>query len=188
MKKRHWIVAGLAASAGGALFYVLRCRHAQTSFPISREGLTYITCLKCGLHRLYDPESMQAYGPWTDTPAGAVEGATIVAIKKGLAPDRRATARVRKRASVKAKTTKSGEEDQAAETRDLSERGLFLFTNLPVEADTDLQLILTLPPEVTKGTPTLVCAHGKVVRVEKAKGKRTGVAVAIERIEPLPQV
>ena len=188
MKRRHWIVAGLAAGAGGALFYVLRCRHAQTSFPMTREGLTYITCLKCGLHQLYDPESMQGYGPWTNTPAAAVERATVVAIKKGLAPDRRSATRVRKRTTVKARNAKSAEEDQEAETRDLSERGLFLFTDLPVEAESELQLILTLPPEITKNTPTLVCCHGKVVRVEKGEKKRTGIAVSIERIEPLPQI
>src|SRR5262249_10461507 len=188
MRKRHWILVGLAASAGGALSYVFRCRHAQTSFPITREGLTYITCLKCGLHRLYDTGNMHGYGPWTATPAAAVERATEAAIRKGLAPDRRAATRFRKRASVKARSPKSGEEDHAAETRDLSERGLFLFTNLPVEADSDLDLVLTLPREITKGTPTLVCCHGKVVRVEKAKNKRTGVAVAIDRIKALPQV
>jgi hypothetical protein len=88
MKKRHWIVAGLAAGAGGALFYVLRCRHARTSFPITRESVTYITCLKCGLHRLYDTKNMQGYGPWTITPAAAVEPATAAAIRKGLTPDR----------------------------------------------------------------------------------------------------
>lgn len=188
MKKRHWIVAGLAAGAGGALFYVLRCRHAQTSFPITREGVTYITCVKCGLHRLYDTRNMEGYGPWMDTPAAAVEGATETAIRRGLAPDRRNAARIRKRTAVKAQSPKSGEEDQAAETRDLSERGLFMFTKLPVEAQTDLELILTLPPDITKGAPMLVCCHGKVVRVEKTKKKRTGVAVSIDRIEPLPQI
>jgi hypothetical protein len=131
---------------------------------------------------------MQGYGPWTDTPAAAVERATVVAIEKGLAPDRRAAARLRKRTSATARSQESGEEDQAAETRDLSERGLFLFTNLPVEAESELQLVLTLPPEITKDTPRLVCCYGKVVRVEKAKNKRSGVAVSIDRIEPLPQI
>jgi hypothetical protein len=188
MKKRHWIVAGLAAGTGGALFYVLRCRHARTSFPITRESVTYITCLKCGLHRLYDTKNMQGYGPWTITPAAAVEPATAAAIRKGLTPDRRTAARFRKRTSVKARSPKSREQDQAAETRDLSERGLFVFTNLPVESASDLELVLMLPPEITKDTPTLVCCHGKVVRVEKAKNKRTGVAVSINRIESLPQL
>ena len=188
MRKRHWILAGLAAGAGGALFYVLRCRHAQTSFPITREGLTYITCLKCGQHRLYDTRSMEGYGPWSETPAAAVDRSTETAIRRGLAPDRRTTARVRKRTAVKARNPKTGEEDQAAEIRDLSERGLFLFTKLPMEPESDMELVLMLPDEITNDGSKLVCCHGKVVRVEKSSKKRTGVAVAIERIEPLPQV
>src|SRR5919108_5267771 len=112
MKKSGWFAAGLAASVGGALLYVFRCWHASTSFPITREGVTYITCLKCGQHRLYDTGNMQGYGPWTDTPRGAVERAMPAAIKHGQAPDRRGTARLRKRTAVKARNPKSGEEDQ----------------------------------------------------------------------------
>jgi len=188
MKKRQLILAGLAAGAGGALFYVLRCRHAQTSFPITREGLTYITCLKCGQHRLYDTEAMEGYGPWSETPAAAVGRAQETAIRRGLAPDRRSTARVQKRTAVKARNPKTGEEDEAAEIRDLSERGLFVFTSLPMQPDTDLELVLMLPNEITKDGSKLVCCHGRVVRVEKSSKKRTGIAVAIERIEPMPQV
>lgn len=188
MKKRHVFAAGLAASVGGGLLYVFRCRHARTSFPITRKGVTYITCLKCGLHRLYDTTNMERYGPWSAALDAVVQRATQAAVRTGRAADRRGEARLSKRTSIKARSPKSGEEDQAAETRDLSARGLFLFTNLPVEADSDLELILTLPPEITKDTPTLVCCHGKVVRVEKAKNKRTGIAVAIKRIKPLPQV
>jgi hypothetical protein len=168
--------------------YVFRCRHARTSFPITRKGVTYITCLKCGLHRLYDTAKMEQYGPWTAAIDAVMQRATQAAVRTGRVADRRGAARLQKRASVRARNPKSGEEDQAAEIRDLSERGLFVFTNLPVEADSDLELILTLPPEIAKHTPTLVCCQGKVVRVEKAKNKRTGIAVSIERIEPMPQV
>jgi hypothetical protein len=88
-----------------------------------------------------------------------------------------------------AKNPKSGEEDQAAETRDLSERGLFVFTSLPVAAGTDLEFLLTLPREIAKDKRKLVCCQGKVVRVErKGRSKRTGIAVAIDRIEALPQI
>src|SRR5262245_2407298 len=121
MKKSDWFAATVAAALGGALFYIVRCRHSNTSFPITREGVTYITCLKCGQIRLYDTENMQGYGPWTETPSRAVERSTEEAIKRGLAPDRRTTTRVRKRTTVKARNLKSGQEDQAAETRDLSQ-------------------------------------------------------------------
>ena len=188
MKRSDWFAAGLAATVGGALLYVFRCRHASTSFPITREGLTYITCLKCGSHRLYDTGNMQGYGPWTATPRAAVERTPELAIRAGQAPERRSTARVRKRTTVKARNLKSGEEDQAAETRDLSERGLFIFTKLPMEAASEMELILTLPPDIAPDASGLVCCQGKVVRVEKSKNKRTGVAVAIERMERVPQI
>jgi PilZ domain len=188
MKKSDWFAATVAAGVGGALLYVFRCRHASTSFPITREGATYITCLKCGSHRLYDTGNMQGYGPWTATPRAALERATEAAIEAGEAPDRRATARVRKRTAVKARNLKNGQEDQEAETRDLSERGLFLFTKLPVQAASELELILVLPPEIAPDASGLVCCQGKVVRVEKSRNKGTGVAVAIERMERLPQI
>src|SRR5262249_657044 len=183
-----WFAATVAAGVGGALFYIVRCRHSNTSFPITREGATYITCLKCGQHRLYDTGNMQGYGPWTETPAGAVERAAGEAIKRGQAPDRRGAARVRKRTTVKARNLKNGQEDEVAETRDLSERGLFLFTKLPVEAASELELILVLPPEIAPEASGLVCCQGKVVRVEKSRKKGTGVAVAIDRMERLPQI
>jgi hypothetical protein len=188
MKKSDLFAAAVAASVSGALLYVFRCRHARTSFPITREGATYITCLKCGQHRLYDTGNMQGYGPWTATPRAALERATEAAIQTGQTPDRRGAARVRKRTSVKARNLKNGQEDQAAETRDLSERGLFIFTKLPVEAASELELILMLPPEIAPDASGLVCCQGKVVRVEKSRNKGTGVAVAIDRMERLPQI
>ena len=188
MKRSDWFAATVAAAVGGALFYIVRCRHSNTSFPITREGVTYITCLKCGQIRLYDTGNMQGYGPWTETPRAAVERATEAAIKAGQAPDRRGAPRVRKRTTVKARKLKSGEEDQAAETRDLSERGLFIFTKLPMEPASELELILTLPPDIAPDASGLVCCQGKVVRVEKSGNKGTGVAVAIERMERVPQI
>ncbi len=188
MKKSDWFAATLAAGVGGALLYIFHCRHSSTSFPITREGLTYITCLKCGQHRLYDAGNMQGYGTWMATPRAAVERSMEAAIRHGQAPDRREKVRFRKRTPVKARDPKNGQEDTAAETRDLSERGLFIFTKLPVEAASELELILTLPPEIVPDGAGLVCCQGKVVRVEKGRNKGTGVAVAIERMERMPQI
>lgn len=67
MKRSDWIGAGLAATLAGALFFVWRCPHRKTSFPITRRGLTYITCTSCGFHRLYDIHVMRGYGPWANS-------------------------------------------------------------------------------------------------------------------------
>jgi hypothetical protein len=110
-------------------------------------------------------------------------------MRNGRATDRRRAARFQKRTPAKVRNPKSGEEDRAAETRDLSERGLFVFTTLPLEEGINLEFVLMLPREVAKDGPKLVSCHGKVVRVERnRRRKRTGIAVAINQIQAVPQL
>jgi hypothetical protein len=71
-------------------------------------------------------------------------------------------------------------------TRDISTRGVYFTIEQDLNAGTELDITLTLPSEVTRGSEVFVHAMGKVVRVDKASegvSSRIGVAAVIERYE-----
>ena len=43
----------------GSLF---GCWHRRMSWPITRDGQTYRTCLKCGMCRGFDPKTWKTFG------------------------------------------------------------------------------------------------------------------------------
>ncbi len=75
----------------------------------------------------------------------------------------------------------------AASTRDVSLGGLFLFTDAPFKAGSDIEIVLMLPKELGLPSSEMVCCHGTVVRVEIAAG-RCGIAARIERFADVPQL
>lgn len=71
-------------------------------------------------------------------------------------------------------------------TRDISTRGLYFVIDQDLKAGSELDITLTLPGEITRGSAVLVRATGKVVRVERWKedeSDRLGVAAVIERYD-----
>jgi c-di-GMP-binding flagellar brake protein YcgR len=71
-------------------------------------------------------------------------------------------------------------------TRDISTRGLYFTIEDDLATGTELDITLTLPSEVTRGSEVFIRAMGKVMRVEKKPGmdsSRVGVAAVIERYE-----
>jgi c-di-GMP-binding flagellar brake protein YcgR len=75
---------------------------------------------------------------------------------------------------------------QQGKTRDISTRGLYFVIEQNLEADSELDLTLTLPAEITHGTEVFVRALGRVVRVERHSedgDARMGVAAVIERYD-----
>lgn len=71
-------------------------------------------------------------------------------------------------------------------TRDISTRGVYFTFETDLEPGTELDITLTLPAEITRGTEVFVRAQGKVVRVEKKPEngtERTGIAAVIERYD-----
>jgi hypothetical protein len=77
--------------------------------------------------------------------------------------------------------------EHAAEIRDVSSSGVFLYTNSPMKKGTELELVLILPPELTSGEKCWVCCQATIVRVED-RGGRFGVAARIRRMDVLPEV
>ena len=71
-------------------------------------------------------------------------------------------------------------------TRDISTRGLYFTVEEDVGAGAELDITLTLPSEVTRGSEVFIRATGRVVRVDKKPengNSRVGVAAVIERYE-----
>jgi hypothetical protein len=77
-------------------------------------------------------------------------------------------------------------ERQEGSTRDISTRGLYFVIDQNVEAGSELDITLTLPTEVTRGSEVSVRALGRVMRVERRiedHTPRMGVAAMIERYD-----
>ncbi|HTZ48966.1 MAG TPA: PilZ domain-containing protein [Verrucomicrobiae bacterium] len=75
---------------------------------------------------------------------------------------------------------------QDGRTRDISTRGLYFIVSQDLQAGSELDITLTLPAEITRGSAVLVRAQGKVVRVERRLEdgeSRMGVAAVIERYD-----
>src|SRR5262245_49680872 len=77
-------------------------------------------------------------------------------------------------------------ETQKGKTRDISTRGLYFVIDQDLRDGSELDIMLTLPKEMTNGDEVLVKASGKVVRVEERLedgSLRRGVAAIIERYD-----
>jgi len=82
--------------------------------------------------------------------------------------------------------TEKALDSQKGKTRDISTRGLYFVMDQDPQTGSRLDLVLTLPTEVTSGTEVMVHALGKVLRVEPRMedgNTRMGVAAVIERYD-----
>ena len=71
-------------------------------------------------------------------------------------------------------------------TRDISTRGVYFTLDEGLNDGAELDITLTLPSEVTRGSEVFIRAMGKVVRVDRRPendASRVGVAAIIERYE-----
>jgi len=105
----------------------------------------------------------------------------------GLMPERRAARRYDLSLPVMIRAAAHGvAETQKGKTRDISTRGLYFVIDQDLGDGSDLDIMLTLPGEMTHGDEVLVKASGKVVRVEprvEDGTPRQGVAAVIERYD-----
>ncbi len=77
-----------------------------------------------------------------------------------------------------------GVQEESSLTRDVSARGAFFYIDRSLAEGTPVELILTLPAEITLTESIRVRCRGKVVRVVgSANGGKTGVAAVIERYD-----
>ena len=73
-----------------------------------------------------------------------------------------------------------------AECRDVSSQGVYFFLEEPLKSGSELEIMLTLPPEITRGDPVRVRCEARVQRSENIKEGRVGIAAKIERYRFLP--
>jgi len=97
--------------------------------------------------------------------------------------DKRATRRFALRLPV---TVRYGEEEQehAAQTRDVSARGICFYVDSAIQAGSPIDFTLTLPPEITLTESIRVRCKGRVVRVEGGTpANKLAVAAVIDEYE-----
>ena len=99
--------------------------------------------------------------------------------------ERRAGTRISTRVPTRVRTHEGT--DHAAQTRDVSANGVFLYTKSRMKEGSDVELVLILPPELTSGEKCWVCCQATIVRVEE-NGSEFGVAAQIQRMDILPEV
>lgn len=78
------------------------------------------------------------------------------------------------------------EESRNGKTRDISTRGVYFVIDEDITAGAEVDFMLTLPAEITRGTEVFIRAHGRVVRVENKLEDgttRLGVAAVIEKYD-----
>jgi len=100
--------------------------------------------------------------------------------------ERRSSDRISKTLPARVRSGPAAPEFSAT-TRDLSQGGIFLYTDAEVKAGSDVELVLVLPEELTGGEKCWVCCQASVVRVEP-NGSQFGVAARIKRMDVLPEI
>jgi len=81
---------------------------------------------------------------------------------------------------------KAEPESKNGKTRDISTRGVYFTIDEDIVPGSEVDFMLTLPAEITRGTEVFIRAHGKVVRVEQKNEDgtaRMGVAAVIEKYD-----
>lgn len=100
--------------------------------------------------------------------------------------DRRTARRFHMALPLQVRITNNGNNpEKPAQTRDVSFRGVYFLTDLPVETGSTLELVLTLPQQITLAGDVRIRCFGSVLRVEEHEDS-LGVAARIDRYEFLP--
>jgi PilZ domain len=76
-------------------------------------------------------------------------------------------------------------EEIAAQTRDVSFRGVYFLTDAAFEEGSPVELVLTLPQKITLAGDVRIRCFANILRVEPREDLR-GVAARIDRYEFLP--
>ncbi|MBZ5701568.1 MAG: PilZ domain-containing protein [Acidobacteriia bacterium] len=80
-------------------------------------------------------------------------------------------------------TTGAAVAETSTESRDVSSRGVYFYLSKDVKEGSAVEIILTLPNEITMAGPVKVRCLGRVQRTEERAEGAVGVVAAIERYE-----
>jgi Tfp pilus assembly protein PilZ len=99
--------------------------------------------------------------------------------------DRRLSQRYSLRAPLRVRMRKSNLAEQAAESENLSQRGVFFATDLPLNKGVSLDLLLEMPEEISGVPAAQWLCTGHVVRVvpRGSLGEKQGVGVQFDFYE-----
>lgn len=98
--------------------------------------------------------------------------------------ERRTTQRFQMRLPLTVRwTTGAAVGETATESRDVSSRGVYFFLSKDVREGSPVEILLTLPNEITLAGPVRVRCLGRVQRTEPRDEGSIGVVAAIERYE-----
>jgi hypothetical protein len=102
--------------------------------------------------------------------------------------EKRATRRFALRLPVSVSYSEAGDKEKAAQTRDVSARGICFYVDSSIASGSAIEFTLTLPPEITLTESIRVRCKGKVVRVDNGgpEGK-VAVAAVIDEYEFLSE-
>jgi hypothetical protein len=102
--------------------------------------------------------------------------------------EKRATRRFALRLPVSVNYDTAGAHDKAAQTRDVSARGICFYVDSAIQAGSPIEFTLTLPPEITLTESIHVRCKGRVVRVDdNSNNGKMAVAAVIDEYEFLAQ-
>lgn len=76
-------------------------------------------------------------------------------------------------------------EEKVAHTRDVSFRGVYFMMDAPPEQGSAVEIVLTLPQQITLAGEVRIRCFAKILRIEDGNGS-AGVAASIDRYEFLP--
>ncbi|HKN36148.1 MAG TPA: PilZ domain-containing protein [Terriglobales bacterium] len=103
-------------------------------------------------------------------------------------PEKRATRRFTLRLPVAVTYSENGVQEKAAQTRDVSARGICFYVDSAITSGAPIEFTLTLPPEITLTEAIRVRCKGKVVRVnDTSPGGKMAVAAVIDEYEFLSE-
>jgi hypothetical protein len=73
--------------------------------------------------------------------------------------------------------------EQSTHSEDVSSRGVYFYIDKDVKSGSSIEIVMTLPHEVTLAGPVRVRCTGHVARTEHRGGSKVGIVAAIERYE-----
>lgn len=99
-------------------------------------------------------------------------------------PERRSAQRFRIKLPMTVRwTTGSAVGEAKTESKDVSSRGVYFFLPKEVKNGSPVEIVLTLPHEITLAGPVRVRCLGRIQRTHEEDGGRSGVVAEIERYE-----
>ena len=149
-------------------------RRGDTKSP--RSGCS--TFVRSKLPSILYPESYWRFTPLPDTLLLRSGGSILTG------SERRNTQRFQMRLPLTVRwTTGAAVGETSTESRDVSSRGVYFFLSKDVKEGSAIEILLTLPNEITLAGPVRVRCLGRVQRTEPRDEGAIGVVAAIERYE-----